>query len=949
MMRALLAACCLVGIILGGAFAPVAGIQTPVPDLGVEGDGSPDVGENLGTQNGTDGGGGGGGEGGESGEGSEGESGEGSEGENGERGESNDQPPSEGESGANNYGGTSGGGYPEQTTVGGKLSLSDHKELLVRSPQPARWRLGAYQRYTGDGWDRENGDRRLLERPLSTTEGERPDVRYGIQVTPKRSMRSLAAVWQPAFADIEGQSVYVDDQRGFTVEEPIEAGETYRTFTYGPPSREAAAAADGDAYPAEIESRYTQLPADTPSELTQATDEITANAETPYETANEIESWLETNKEYSLNASHDQSNDVATEFVLEMDAGYCQYFATTMTAMLRTQDIPARYVTGYGTGESVGNNEYLVRGKNAHAWVEVYFEDVGWVPFDPTPGGGRAEAGRDSEPLEEPGESQQRTPEATPKPESTPTPEPEPTPTPEPEAADPVNVTLTPDPLPGREVTATVTRGGDPISGATVLFNNESIGETDTAGNVTGTVPYNRTLNIEVRLDSGQPRLGSVGGSSRRASLAAPTLLQEGTTVSFDVPTKIDIELLGEPIAGESVDILANVSDEPVRDGEVRLDGESVARTDDSGRATVPLPDADSVELVVERGDARGNRTVNLTRETPTTTTTPTATPESDPNAPNISVEPSWFLALPAAPASVTVERAGEPLPNATVAVGGDSVGTTGENGTVGVTLPFAESATVSATAATEDVTARTTIEGLYRNLAAIVGGVLLVVGGVVGLAARYGLTPRVLARLARRTVTGTGRRIAAGIVGLAGLLDAGLSTLADTVRRAVERLGDGIEGAWALLVAIRSGIIDGARRGIAFIRSLPRRLHPAVIRAWLRGVQQSAARSIATARGDSLTETTAESKEEELTIRAAWAEFRRYVSIRPWRTSTPGEIAHWAVSRDGLPADAVDTLRDAFRDVEYGARSPDDRLPEARDALEEIRASRGSDEEGET
>lgn len=149
--------------------------------------------------------------------------------------------------------------------------------------------------------------------------------------------------------------------------------------------------------------------------------------------------------------------------------------------------------------------------------------------------------------------------------------------------------------------------------------------------------------------------------------------------------------------------------------------------------------------------------------------------------------------------------------------------------------------------------------------------------------------------------------------------------------------------------MAIRSGIIDGARRGIAFIRSLPRRLHPAVIRAWLRGVQQSAARSIATARGDSLTETTAESKEEELTIRAAWAEFRRYVSIRPWRTSTPGEIAHWAVSRDGLPADAVDTLRDAFRDVEYGARSPDDRLPEARDALEEIRASRGSDEEGET
>jgi hypothetical protein len=68
-----------------------------------------------------------------------------------------------------------------------------------------------------------------------------------------------------------------------------------------------------------------------------------------------------------------------------MEAGYCTYYATTMVTMLRTQGIPARLAVGYNAGEPTGDGEYVVRGLNSHAWVEVYFPDVGWVPFDPTP------------------------------------------------------------------------------------------------------------------------------------------------------------------------------------------------------------------------------------------------------------------------------------------------------------------------------------------------------------------------------------------------------------------------------------------------------------------------------------------------------------------------------------------------------------------------------------
>ena len=66
--------------------------------------------------------------------------------------------------------------------------------------------------------------------------------------------------------------------------------------------------------------------------------------------------------------------------------GYCEYFATTLVMMLRTQQIPARYVLGYLPGQSAGSGVFQVDRSAAHAWVEVYFPGYGWVRFDPTPG-----------------------------------------------------------------------------------------------------------------------------------------------------------------------------------------------------------------------------------------------------------------------------------------------------------------------------------------------------------------------------------------------------------------------------------------------------------------------------------------------------------------------------------------------------------------------------------
>ena len=89
------------------------------------------------------------------------------------------------------------------------------------------------------------------------------------------------------------------------------------------------------------------------------------------------------------------------------------------------------------------------------------------------------------------------------------------------------------------------------------------------------------------------------------------------------------------------------------------------------------------------------------------------------------------------------------------------------------------------------------------------------------------------------------------------------------------------------------------------------------------------------------------EEVESRLTVREAWTEFLRLVSVRYWRTKTPGQVERVAIERDDLPPDAVRLLTDSFRDVEYGDRAASDRVSGAKRALQAIEESRQSDDGG--
>lgn len=83
-----------------------------------------------------------------------------------------------------------------------------------------------------------------------------------------------------------------------------------------------------------------------------------------------------------------RSEDFALYFLTQSRKGYCVHFATAATAMLRALGVPARYVEGYFSSLSVsGQNWTDVLSKNAHAWVEIWVPNLGWIPVEVTPGG----------------------------------------------------------------------------------------------------------------------------------------------------------------------------------------------------------------------------------------------------------------------------------------------------------------------------------------------------------------------------------------------------------------------------------------------------------------------------------------------------------------------------------------------------------------------------------
>lgn len=137
----------------------------------------------------------------------------------------------------------------------------------------------------------------------------------------------------------------------------------------------------------EIRATFTQLPEDLPERVTALAYEITKDHTSDYDKVRALESYLAGNYSYTLSPGEPtKGQDFVDEFLFDTKKGYCTYFATAMAVLSRCIGLPSRYVEGYNMpiANQESMNTYRITNKQAHAWVEIYFEGFGWMIFEPT-------------------------------------------------------------------------------------------------------------------------------------------------------------------------------------------------------------------------------------------------------------------------------------------------------------------------------------------------------------------------------------------------------------------------------------------------------------------------------------------------------------------------------------------------------------------------------------
>lgn len=280
------------------------------------------------------------------------------------------------------------------------VQRSDTEVFRVASPTPEYWRMTALDDFDGNIW-RSSGT-------YDEVQGSLPFAPTAIgrnaeQVRQAFTIQNLSTLWLPAAFQPVGISAptsvrYQADTSTLIVDPSATDadGLAYTVQSLVPSWTAAQLRAAGASIPPGLQPML-DLPADfsrTASDLARqvVTD---AGARTPYDEAMALQTFFRDTGGfvYDLNVKPGHS-DAAIDDFLDKRRGYCEQFAGTFAAMARSLGIPARVAVGFTWGDEDPNEPgtYQVRGRNAHAWPEVYLGRYGWVAFEPTPGRGAPNA-----------------------------------------------------------------------------------------------------------------------------------------------------------------------------------------------------------------------------------------------------------------------------------------------------------------------------------------------------------------------------------------------------------------------------------------------------------------------------------------------------------------------------------------------------------------------------
>lgn len=281
-------------------------------------------------------------------------------------------------------------------------SESSRPLFLVRAPHGTLWRAQTLSYYDGHTWwAEEPGKRRerwvpLLPDPLSREGGYSVPLEEG-------EPPQVPGYWFPQrfvfLVDQAGAFLYahrlhrlqvpfgtVRKLRGAIVHSyPLKAREGYRALSWVKRLYPSTLRRATGSIPSAMKERYLQLPP-MPERVVTLTHHLARGAKTPYEKVERFLRFLGESHVYNRRTPRiPEGRDAVDYFLFEMEEGFCQHFASALAVMCRIAGIPSRVVTGFAGGEFQPDSQaYLVREKDAHAWVDVYLPGLGWVEVDPT-------------------------------------------------------------------------------------------------------------------------------------------------------------------------------------------------------------------------------------------------------------------------------------------------------------------------------------------------------------------------------------------------------------------------------------------------------------------------------------------------------------------------------------------------------------------------------------
>lgn len=289
--------------------------------------------------------------------------------------------------------------YQDTLTLGGPRTVGSTPIMDVTVPRQLRsvyWQAIAYDTYENGGWQiAEDVETRLHfpdDGPLPVPQTRaREAVNQVVQNFIPNSSFIYAA---PELVGSDKQ-MFVESTRDEQDNELLTSarsryilrqGETYDVTSHLSTADAESLRLAGPAYPEWVTDRYLQVP----ETVTDETKALAAELAAPYGNAFDktiaVRDYLRNNITYNDQIeAPPHSVEPIHHILFDTQEGYCNYYASAMAMMLRSEGVPSRVVSGYAQGEfDEDSSSYRVRASNAHTWVEVFFPEYGWIQFEPT-------------------------------------------------------------------------------------------------------------------------------------------------------------------------------------------------------------------------------------------------------------------------------------------------------------------------------------------------------------------------------------------------------------------------------------------------------------------------------------------------------------------------------------------------------------------------------------